>query len=427
MTMRFVRAALTACLLGAATSFALPFAAMPAYAAKPTGPSVSAPVAKLLQPAAKALEANDPQTALGLIKQAQALPDQTPFDTYKINEFLANAAIKTGDHATAEAAYIAMADSPSLAEVTPEEKAQTLRIAGLLTTEQKHYDKGIKYLSAFNALGGAPDPVALSSLGQAYYYSNDYANAEAVAQKLIDTTPAGASPPQAAFEILFVSQLKTNKQDAAMLTLEKSLTYYDDAEEWGQLIDTSLGVKGIKNLEGLHIYRLRVPAKAKGQADDYTIPASIALQAGYPVEAEAFLDAGIAAGVVQASGKTAAQISEARARANTDRASIKQFDALARKTATGDFDLRLAETYYGYGRYADAAEAARRALTKGGPKTDSNEANMVLGEALILQGDTAGGVAAFNALHNPTPGFAKAQHLWLLFANRKYAAATPAK
>ena len=90
--------------------------------------------------------------ALVLIKQAQALPDQTPFDTYKINEFLGNAAIKLNDHVTAEAAFSTMADSPALADVTPEEKANALRIAALLATEQKHYANGIKYATAFAAL-----------------------------------------------------------------------------------------------------------------------------------------------------------------------------------------------------------------------------------------------------------------------------------
>ena len=32
-------------------------------------------------------------------------------------------------------------------------------------------------------------------------------------------------------------------------------------------------------------------------------------------------------------------------------------------------------------------------------------------------------VAAFNAVSNPSPGWAKAQHLWLLYANRAYATA----
>lgn len=421
MKMRFVRAAFVACLLGSAATVALTVPLTSALAAKPTGPTVSAPVGKILQPAQVAMQAGDYAGALVLIKQAQALPDQTPFDTYTINNFLANAAIALKDYDTAGAAYEAMAESPAIPDA---DKPTTLHNATLLAGQAKHWDKVIKYGTAFNALGGAPDPTIIGSMAQAYYFTNDFANAQAMAQKSIDLTPAGQAPNRGALEIMMGAQIKAKQQDAAMATLEKIVTYYDDPDEWGQLIDVSLGVKGIKDFEALHIYRLRLATHASGQPDGYTVPAALALSIGYPVEAQAFLDAGIAAGKVQRSEK---QYSEASSRAATDRKTIAGFDATARK-GSGELELKLAETYYGYGRYSDAADAAKRALQKGGPKNDPNEANMVLGEALLMQGDAAGAVAAFNALKNPSPGMARAQHIWLLLANHKAAAApAPAK
>jgi hypothetical protein len=417
MNKRFVKAAIVASLLSTAAVFAVTAPLTPAYA-KASGPSVSGPVAKLLQQAQKSMEANDFAGALALIKQAQALPDQTPFDTYKINEFLGNDAVRLNDHATADTAFEAMAESPSLNDVTPEEKAQTLRLAALLANEQKHYVPAIKYAKAFIALGGPADPLVLTSLSEAYYYTEDYTDAEAISSQMIAATPAGQTPDRGGLEVLFGSQLKQKKQDAALKTLEVILNYYNDADEWGQLLDVSLGVKGIKDVEALQIYRLRFAAKATSHPDDYTTAAGVALGAGLPVEAETILKAG---GVT--SGKTYA---DAHTRANTDRATIAQFDAEARKSPNGQLDLRLAETYYGYARYADAAEAARRALQKGGAKADPNEANMVLGESLLAQGNTAGAIAAFNAISNPSPGLAKAQHLWLLYAQAKYNTAAPA-
>ena len=424
MSKRIVRAAFVACLLGSAIALTAPLS--PAFAAaKPTGPTVSAPVGKLLQPASKLMEANDYAGALVLIKQAQALPDQTPFDTYKINEFLGNAYIKLSDHVNADIAFEAMADSPALADVPAEERPNTIRIAALLATEQKHYDKGIKYGLAFNALGGAPDTTVLTSMSEAYYYTNDFANAEAMAQKVIAATPAGTAPSRSAMEVLFGAQLKAKKQDAAMATLEQIVTFYDDPDEWGQAIDVGLGTKGIKDFEALHIYRLRLVTKATAHSDDYTVPASLALSIGYPVEADAFLNAG--AGTIERDAKSNALVAEARSRAATDRKTIDSFAGIAAKAPSGELDLKLAETYYGYGRFADAEAAARRALQKGGAKANPNEVNMVLGQALLMQGKTADAIAAFNALSNPSPGAAKSQHLWLLYANRKYgAAAAPA-
>lgn len=409
MTKRFVRAALMACLLGTAGAVALTAPLTPAYAAKPTGPTVSAPVGKLLQPASVAMQANDFATALGLIKQAQALPDQTPFDTYKINEFLGNVYIKMNDHVNAEVAFAAMADSPSLSEVTPEEKSTVTRVAALLSIEQKHYPAGLKYANAFIALGGPPDALVLAEMAQAYYYSNDYANAEAYSDKALAAVPAGGTPDRGALEVKFGAQLKAKKQDDAIKTLETIITYYNDPDEWGQLIDVSLGVKGIKDFEALHIYRLRPVVKATGHPEDYKVMAALAMSQSLPVEAEA---------VLQGGGQPVS--ADIRGRAAADRKTIDSFVATAAKGATGELDLKAAETLYGYGRYADAEAAARRAIQKGGAKTNANEANLVLAEALLAQGKPADATAALNAISAPSPGMAKAQHLWLLYAGRKY-------
>ncbi|HJW42048.1 MAG TPA: tetratricopeptide repeat protein, partial [Rhizomicrobium sp.] len=115
-----------------------------------------------------------------------------------------------------------------------------------------------------------------------------------------------------------------------------------------------------------------------------------------------------------------------RAAEARDRAVFPQYENVAKKGG-GDLMLKLAESYYGYGRYADAEATARDALAKGGPRMDPNEAKMLIGESLMMQGKTADAVTAFNSLSNPSPGYAKAQHIWLLFANRKYDASTPSQ
>jgi hypothetical protein len=416
MNMRILRAALVACLMGTASIVALTAVSTAPAIAKSSGPSVSTPVAKLLQPAQKLLEAKDFNGAMALIKQAQALPDQTPFDTYTINNFLGSASIGLSDYATADTAYEAMAESPALPD---EDKASTLHNATLLAAQVKHYDKAIKYGTAYLALGGPLDTTIVATLSQAYFFTNDFANAEGMAQKAIDATPAGQAPPRNALEIKLSSQIKAKQNDAALATMEVIVTFYNDADDWGQVIDFGLGVKGLKDMEALHIYRLRLASHAHGQPGDYTLPANLCLQQNMscPAESVMYLEAGNVGG---------GDLARARAAAARDRAVLPQFETVAKKGG-GDLMLKLAESYYGYGRYADAEATARAALAKGGARMDANEAKMLIGEALIMQGKTADAVAAFNSLSNPSPGYAKAQHLWLLFANRKYDASTPSQ
>jgi hypothetical protein len=381
--------------------------------AKPSGPSVSAPVGKLLQPAQKLLEAKDYAGAMTLIKQAQAVSPQTDYDTYAINNFLANAALGLNDMTTADTAFEAMADSPAMPDG---DKSTTLHNAALLANQAKHYDKAIKYGTAFLALG-TPDATVTAAVAQAYYFSGDYANATAWAQKAIDAAPAGQPPNQGALEIKLQAQIKAKQETAAAETLEQLVSYYNDPDDWGQVIDFATGLKGIKDIEALHVYRLRLAAHANGQEDSYTIPAQIASTLHYPVEAEAFLNAGIAAGKVDRGNPL---IKTIHASAAADRQALAPLASLAAKAGTGELSLNLAETYYGYARYAEAEAAARAALQKGGPKVNVTEANMVLAEALLAEGKKADAITAFKGVSNPSPGFAKAQHIWLTYANAPY-------
>ena len=424
MKTSLVRAALTSCLLGSATIVMGAFATTAVAAEKPEAPAapvVSKPVGVLLDAAKKLMIANDYVTAKATVTQALAVPNRTPIDDYEINNFLGNIAIKLNDHATADTMFETMAESPVVPDA---DKPATFRIATLLANEAKHFDKALKYGRAFIALGGPPDELVLSTMSQSYYFTNDFANAESFASQSIAATPAGKAPNQSAYQVLLGSQIKLKKEAAAIGTLEKMATYFNDPADWGQLVDTSFTIKGMKPMELLFLYRLRLATKASASGDEYAGMADLALSIGYPAEAQAILDLAMATGKLSNSGKTAAKVADARARTAKDRASLAAFDAMAAKSATGELDVKLAENYYGYGRYADAEAAARRGLGKG----PSNEGSMVLGMALALQGKNADALTAFNNVKGGSVALMRAQHLWSLYAGRKTttaAATTP--
>jgi tetratricopeptide (TPR) repeat protein len=419
MRKSLVRAALAVCLLGSAGLTAPTFStAAPAA----SGPVVSKPVGVLLGAAQKLMAAGDLVTAKATVQQAQALPDKTPIDDYEINNFMGNISVKMNDHPTAEIAFGAMAESPVIPDA---DKAATFRIATLLATEAKHFDKAIKYGQAFVALKGPPDELVLTTMAQSYYYLNDYANAENFGNQAIAATPAGTVPRQTAYEVVFGSQVKERKDAEALKTLESLVTNFSDPGDWSQLIDASFASKGMKDIDALYFYRLRLATKATSSADDYSVYGTLALQIGYPAEAQAAFQAGIAEGKLSNSGKTAAQLADARARVAKDRATLPSFDATANKSPNGELDVKLAETYYGYGRYADSEAAARRGLGKGGAKTDANEANMLIGMSLAMQGKSADALTAFNNVKGGNLSVMRAAHLWSLYAGRRVTTATP--
>jgi len=411
MRQSLLRVVFGACLVAAAA-----FSAGSASAADKASSSekVSAAVGKPLVAAQTAMKANDLTTALAHVHEAQAVPDRTPFDDFTINEFLANIAIGMKDYKAAATSFEAMADSPALPE---DKKSNVLTNAVLLAANESDWQRVIKYGEALEAMGPL-DPKVASPMSVAYFNTGNAAKATALAQsQAAAATAAGKAPDQAALDIVVRGQLKQNDYAGAAKTLETLVANYGDANDWGELIDMAFMTKGLHDLDALHLYRLRIVTGATTPADDYAIMAQVASQLTYPVEAVSMIEHGMSKGVVKAGDKASGLLAGLRPKAEKDKASIAEFDKLAQGHKTGDYDLKLAETYYGYGRYSDAADAAQRAITKGGNK-DPNDAQMVLGESLAMQGKNAEAAAAFAKVSgNATTE--KSAHLWTLYTQRK--------
>lgn len=409
MRVPFARLALASLFAAAA------FAATPGYA---DDQKVSKELAKPLVAAQQAMKAGDMATALTHVKEAQAMPNRTPFDDFTINEFLANIYIAQKDYANAAVAYEGMAGSPSL---PAEKKKDILTNAVLLDSNANRMDKVLAYGGQLEALGPL-DAKVVGPIAVAYYNSGNVAKAQQLANaEMSAATAAGRTPDQAILDIIARSQLKQNDIGGASKTLETLAVSGGDPAVWGQLIDLAFSVKGLTDIDALDLYRLRIATNAATSLDDYAIMAQITTKAGYPAETVAFLEHGMAQGVVKAGDKTSGLLSTARSKVPGDKASLPAFDAQAKARKTGDYDVKLAETYYGYGRYGDAADAASRAMSKGGVK-DANEAPLVLGMSLAMQAKNAEAADAL-AKVSGSGAASKIAHLWTLYVQRKYTTA----
>jgi hypothetical protein len=132
-----------------------------------------------------------------------------------------------------------------------------------------------------------------------------------------------------------------------------------------------------------------------------------------PGEAQAVLNAGVASGQVNASGKNATEIKGIVAqKVPADKASLPAGEKSARAAATGKFALNTADAYLGYGEWAKAADLYKVALQKGG--VDANVVNVRLGMALAKSGDAAGAKAAFAQVTGPRKSLAD---LWTVYVD----------
>ncbi len=371
-----VRALLAATFLGSAISALVP---LPALAAdKPTQE-----VAKNLAAAQKAMAAKDYDGALADVKQAQAV---------------------------SEAPMEATADSASLPD---DQKKQVYTAAFQLAANAKHYDKAIVYAQKLEAMGPL-DAKMLADVAIAYYNLKDNAHAQQYAQKSIDAAKAAGQQPDQNMEIIIMNgQAQSNDTTGYRTSLEGMVIQYNRPEDWQKLVNVSLGTKGMKDVDVLNLLRLEffIPGAMRGE--DYGPLASAANAQGYATEAYNVLQRGIREGKVTA-GQFGQLYTQARSGAATDERELKSIAAEAARAKSGEGDIKLAEDYWGYGRYADGEAAARRAISKGGIK-DPNEATTLLGMLLAAQGKYAEAQQTLSQVGG-TEGRKAPAHVWSLYA-----------
>lgn len=363
-------------------------------------------VAKILSAVQKLEAANPPdlRTAIDQLHAAQALPKKTPDDDYLINEFLASTAIRLNDMPDATVAFEAMADSPIL-DKDPN-KVQVLSNVLIVENVGKKYQKTIVYAQKLQAIQPL-DAKQAQSLVEAYYFTNDFAHAKQVAEKVVaDSKTAGTTPPQGLLQMLMNSDLNTGDKVGGEAVSEELAVDYNVPSDWARLIQISLTLRG-KAIDALNLLRLGVVTSAALNASDYTLMGDVAMHAGL------YGDAQVAA-------RHGGKVAGAAAKAAADQKELPGLIAAA-KNQDANHSLVLAEDLYGYGRYAEAEELARRALSKGGP---ADETNMVIGMSLAGQGKYADAVTVFGQVKGMPEGL-KAAHLWTLYAQRKAAPPAP--
>lgn len=165
----------------------------------------------------------------------------------------------------------------------------------------------------------------------------------------------------------------------------------------------------------LDLYRLMRATQSLTSEADYVQYAEAANRAAVFGEVKAVLDEAVAANRITAANTAFARemLAAANRRIADDRRSLASERSRAVAGSDGQAVLRLADAYYGYGEYAEAAELYRLALQKG---VDAGLANTRLGAALALAGQRAEAEAALRAVTGPR---AELANFWLLWLSRR--------
>ena len=398
---------------GILVGLSLTFSSSLAIAAeKAAKQSVSAKVGKPLQEAQKFASQKKFQQALTKVNEAQAITNKTPFEEYKVQEFLAYVQINLKNYAAAAKAYDYTINSGLL---PPAELPQRLGALTQIYYQAKNYPQVIKYGNRYLKEVG-PDVDQAQSVAQAYYVQNDFAHAAVAMQQLITiATKLGKPVTENWLQLLMSSQYKQNKTGEVVKTLEQLLTLYPSKEYWENLFAYEQSKMVSTDRSSLEVYRLK-SATGVLEADEVVELAELAISLGLPGDAQSALEKGLSESVIDSKDKDRAArlLNMAKTQSTDDKKTLAALDTELRAKPTGDDEAKLGEAYLTYGEVAKAVDAIDRGIKKGGLKA-ADEAHLHLGIAYVQLGKAAKADAEFKAIP-ATSKYSRLAQLWALHA-----------
>jgi len=298
---------------------------------------------------------------------------------------------------------------------TQPEMAALLRHQAQIYNDAREYERAEAALTRLSQLQ-PNNPETLALLGQISRTRNNSAQALTLFQRSIEASElAGVRPPESRYKLALALALQGG-QRALVADLGRRLaTAYPTAINWRDVLLSYRDVAGSEGSLGVDIWRLLRASGALAGERDYLAAATALDGAGLPGEAKEVLDAGVSANVLRSTeASTRTLLTRVNGRATTDRNGLAGRVTRARAAATGGAALAAADSLFGYGRYAEAAELYRLALTKGGE--DADLINTRLGASLALAGQPVEAQAALQAV---TGARAEMARLWLAWLVRR--------
>jgi hypothetical protein len=340
-----------------------------------------------------------------------------------------------------DARYLVARVQYQIAAASNDRDGQERAANALLANKSTPADEAVRLRAGLSAIQNAR--------AEAAFKAQDYATAERIYRQLLQATPnderllrniriiqehsgntAGAlqgiqqeirtaeAGGQRASEDLYQRAwqipYRASQRAQALTALQALLRAYPTAANWRRALEVVREPAGQDDQLLIDVYRFARAANVM-QPGEYVALAQTLDQAGLPGETKALLDAGVAAGTIQASQSDVRRLlGVANGRITEDRAGIAAQVRQARSASGGRQARIVADVLAGYGRHAEAAEMYRLALTKGGE--DANLVNTRLGATLAVAGQRA---EAETALRAVTGNRAELAALWLAWLNRR--------
>lgn len=357
--------------------------------------------------------------AITKLKEADANPKKTPWDQHVINELSLYADANTHDYAdAAKVTEAIVADGFTDSAETKERIKELARIYYRLN------DYGKAALYAQRAIQGAfADSTTYVIASESSYLKGDFQAALRFTNSQIEQEiHKGDIPTETQLNIVLNSCIKLEDPPCTTQALERMVSYHPRPEYWQSLINTLYQTKQALSDDGvmLDIYRLSDEVGAIGRPQDYTDMAKLALEQGFPGEAQQVLEKGFTKGLFtdeRARSLNQRLLEKAKTESAADQASLAKLERDASKAKTGDKEAALGVAYLSYRQYDKAVQALREGLTKGGVKSPA-QTQLLLGIAELKSGDRDAAIQAFRTVNGNDQVLERLANLWSVHARQ---------
>ena len=328
----------------------------------------------------------------------------TPDDRYAIGELQLKASLAAKDDPGMFAAVDAIATSGFVDAAT---SAKLYKSLGGQFYNAKQYDQAIAAFQKATTVDPR-DTEAYTLMGEAKFAQGQKVEAATDFQRAIQLDVASGQKPDEALLKRAVSVAYEAQSPMAVDLGREWAAAYPSPDSWRNSIAIYRNLRHPDEEGTLDLLRLMQVTGAMTSPHDYALFAEAAADQSNFNEAQAVLDAGQAAHLVDPSSPEFRDIFAGLK--SKPKATAADLQAAAKMSPSAVNLLHIGDRFYGMGDFSNAAAIYRQVLSK--PDADKDVANIHLGMALARSGDKAGATAAFNAVTGPRAEIAK---FWLAY------------
>jgi hypothetical protein len=383
-------------------------------AAAQEGQTVRPEVGKPLQAAVELLKGKKAREALAKAREAQAVPNKTPYESYLATRVIGQAAAAAGESGVAASAFETAAESAAAPDA---EKRQFLAAAAGQYYAAKDYAKAAETSARYMRQGGTDKSVRTIYI-QALYLGNNFgAAAKAIAADVEAEEGAGTRPPEEQLQLLANAYLQHRDTAGYTKALEKLVAYYPKRDYWLTLLHGVATRPGFSERLALDVARLKLETGTMRTPNEYLDAAQLALLEGFPAEAAKTIERGYAAGLL-GTGTEAERHRRLKDLAAKnlaeDKKSLAQDEGKDNTTREGRALFNDGFNFVLHGRADKGLAMMQEGLRRGtGPSKRPDHARLQLAYAYHLAGQNERALQLFKAVQGGD-GAAALAHLWMI-------------